>query len=517
MNRRNTQRLALALALPLALPLACKKEPTTPPPDPVKEAAAKEAAAKEQDRSKKSEEAAAKRAMLAALPPLPGVEAPKPVNFPAVDAQKLDNGLEVLVLRDVETPVVSLALVVKAGEIYAPEGQAMLAGLTSQLLAEGTKKHKKAALDALVDATGGSTSVDASSETIVLGADMLASDLELGLRVLAEESQEPLFPEESIQKIKDLLKQSVASEKASPFGLGLRMGRRLIYGEKSPYGRPFASDAEIDALTRDQVVAFHQRLFGPQNAMLVIAGDVDPAKARALAQKHFGKWKAGEAVAVPRGEKPAPLDKPVVHIIDRKASAQATIAVIVPAPGIGEPGWLEGKILQATLGGGLSSRLNQVLREQLGLTYGAAAFHTFGYEGGMFFAGGGTKTKSAGEFTEALVDLLKEPGQKGIPADELGRTKSKLSGEFALEVEGVGVMAQKTIVQRMYGLPADFWERYRVELEGVSGEALTAASAALWNQKPLQIIAIGRASKLKEDLAAFGEIRIYDLDLKRIE
>ena len=161
--------------------------------------------------------------------------------------------------------------------------------------------------------------------------------------------------------------------------------------------------------------------------------------------------------------------------------------------------------------------MNQVLREQLGLTYGAAAFHRFGYEGGMFFAGGGTKTKSAGEFTEALLDLLKEPGTKGVPEDELGRVKSKLSGEFALEVEGVGVMARKTITQRMYGLPADFWERYRVDIEGVSGQALLAASAALWNQRPVQIIAIGRADKLKPDLAPFGEIRVYDQDLKRVE
>ncbi|MBK8264864.1 MAG: insulinase family protein [Nannocystis sp.] len=508
--------LALSLAALLTLPaLACKPKETAPPVDEAAQAAAKDAAAKDDARKAKNDEAAAKRAMLAALPPLPGVEAAKPVKFPDVDQSKLPNGLEVLILRDTETPVVEVNLVVKAGSIYAPADASLLADLTAQLLAEGTKKRSKAALDALIDATGGSASASNDSELATLSASMLSRDLDLALQILAEEATEPLFPEASFQKIKDLLVQGVASEKAAPFGLAMRMGRRLIFGESSPYGRPFASEAEITALTRDQVVAFHQRHYGPQSAILVIAGDVDPAKARALAAKHFGKWKAGEPVAPPRGERPAAPDKTVIHIIDRKASAQATIAVIVPAPGIGEPRWIEGKILQSLLGGGLSGRLNQVLREQLGLTYGVGAFNDYGYEGGMFFAGGSTKTKSAGEFTEALLELLREPGAAGVPEGELGRLKSKISGQFALQVEGVEVMVDKTITQRTYNLPGDFWERYRVAIEAVTADQLKQASAALWSAGPVQIIVVGRADKISKELAELGEVRTYDTDLRR--
>jgi hypothetical protein len=113
--------LALSLAALLTLPaLACKPKETAPPVDEAAQAAAKEAAAKDDARKAKNDEAAAKRAMLAALPPLPGVEAAKPVKFPDVDQSKLPNGLEVLILRDTETPVVDVNLVVKAGSIYAP-------------------------------------------------------------------------------------------------------------------------------------------------------------------------------------------------------------------------------------------------------------------------------------------------------------------------------------------------------------------------------------------------------------
>jgi len=514
-----TRRITVsALALALGFAGACKdKAATTPPVDPVAEQQAKAQADQDAERKKRTDEATRKRAELAALPALPGAEAPKAVKFPTAEAAKLDNGLELIVLEDHEAPLVDISLVIKAGDIYAPPEASMLASLTATLLAEGTTKHKKAELDALVDATGGTLGATTGDELAVINAGMLARDADFALKTIAEQVMEPLFPQESFKKLQDQIIQGIASQKASPFGLALRMGERVVYGEKSAYGRPFASDAEVQAITRDQVIAFHKRYYGPQNAMLVVAGDITMAKAKALAQKHLGKWKAGEPVPAVKAERPPPPDKTVVHIIDRKGSAQATIAVVVPAPKIGEAGWLDGKILQGLLSGGLSGRLNQVLREQLGLTYGVGAFQNYGYDGGMFFAGGGTKNSSAAEFAEALLELLTEPGKQGIDAPDVKRVQSKLSGQFALEVEGVGVMANKTVTQRLYNLPADFWERYRVDIEAGTPEQLKASATALWNRGAVHVIAIGRADKLGEALGRFGEIRVYDTSLKRLK
>ena len=112
------------------------------------------------------------------------------------------------------------------------------------------------------------------------------------------------------------------SEKSNPQALIGVLASRVIYGESSAYGRNFPTDAEIEAVTRDQLVAFHAKHYVPNNAMLVVAGDVDPAKVEKLANKRFGKWKKGEDVAVPKvATPPAPPTKPIVHIVDRKASA----------------------------------------------------------------------------------------------------------------------------------------------------------------------------------------------------
>ena len=501
---------ALALGLSVSLVGACAntKQDTAPPvvEDPMTE--------KEKARKAKAEEAARKRAELAALPALPGVKAPAPVKFPKPVITTLENGLEIIVLEDHEVPSVNLALHVKAGEIYSSAAQPTIAKFTAYLLGEGTKKYKKAKLDSLIDATGGSMGSGAGDERATLSASLLSDDVDLGLKLIAEQAQRPTFPEESFDKVKDMMIQEVASQKSQPFGLALQFGRRIIYGQDSAYGRPFPTDEQIKGTTREQVLAFHETHYVPNNAMIVLAGDITPEQAQKLVKKHFGKWARGADIPVPRAEPPKRPEKTIVHLIDRPASAQATIMVAVPAPGIGEQGWLEAKALQSVFGGGLSARLNQVLREQLGLTYGAAAFHTFGFDGGVFFAGGGTKTKSAGEFAEALLDVLQQPGNEGMEDKELARVLSKISGKFALEVEGVGTVAGKTVTQRMFGLPDGFWERYRTDIEALKPDQVQASTKQLFLDQPVQIVAIGKAKKIKEQLSQFGEVLVYDTELQ---
>jgi zinc protease len=517
MNFTKTSTITAALLLTAAL--ACEKGPSKPPePTPGPASAGPTPAQQAEARDQKAQEAAAKRAQLAALPPLPGIEAARAVKFPAPQIQTLANGLELVVLEDHEVPKLRVSAIVKAGNIYAPADQPSLAEFTLDLLAEGTTRRDKAAYDAQVDATGGSVVSTIDAEVAGVTADVLARDSAFAFTAVAEQITAPALPEASLKKIKDQLLQGVDVQKASPFGLSARMASRAIYGEESPYGRPFPTTAQIEGMTREQAAAFHAKHYLPGNTMLVVAGDITPAQARKLADKAFGGWKNGAAVPVPRvAKRVAAATGPVVYIVDRKASAQASVLALVPAPGIGEPGWLQIRVLEQLLGGGLSGRLNMVLREQLGLTYGAGAFHNFGYDGGAFYAGGSTKTKSAAEFTEALLDLLRQPGGEAVEAVELRRLLSKISGQFALEVEGIDTVSMKTVQQRLFGLPPDFWERYRSDVESITADALKATTRTLLVDQAVQIVVVGRADKLKKELARFGEVRVYDTDLKRVE
>ena len=496
--------------------LACEPANTaTRPPGGAGEA--KPAADAEAAKDAEAEQAAAaKRAQLAALPALPGIEAPRAVKFPAAQVQTLANGLELIVLEDHEVPRVRVMAIARAGEIYAPADQPSLAQLTSMLLAEGTTKRDKIKLDTQVDATGGSLDPFFDDELSGVIADVLARDAAFAFTAAAEVMLSPALPDAPLGKLKNLILQGIESEKASPFGLGARMASRIVYGEESAYGRPFPSKQQVEAMTREQVAAFHARHFVASNAMLVVAGDITPAQARKLADKTFGTWQKGEAVAIPKAPKrKAGEAAKTIHIIDRKASAQASVLAVMPAAGIGEPGWLQLRVLEQALGGGLSGRLNMVLREQLGLTYGASASHKFGYDGGAFYAGGSTKTSSAPEFLDVLMRLLAEPGKDGVDAAELRRLLTKMSGQFALEAEGLDAVAMKTIQQRVFGLAPDFWERYRGDIEAITAEDLKSVSKALVSNGQ-HVVIIGRADKLSKALAGRGwAIEVYDTDLKK--
>jgi zinc protease len=498
-------------------PVTCGPRGTPASPvDQMAETETAELSEKELERRKKAKEAAEKQAMLEALPALPGVEKPRPVVFPEPVITSLENGLELIVLEDHEVPLVEASIHVKAGDIYAPADAATVAGMTASLLTEGTKKRSKAEIDGKIDATGGSMGSGAGDELASISASVLSRDLDLALSLMAEQVMIPAFVEDSLKKIKDQSVQGVRAAKSNPQALAQTLAGRIVYGESSPYGRLFPSEEKIESTTRAQIIAFHERHYVANNAILIVAGDITPKRAERLAKKHFGKWKRGDDIPIPRGEPAKKPDKVVIHIVDRKASAQAQVAVVAAAPKIGDKHWLEAKLLQTVLSGGtMSTRLNMVLREQLGLTYGAYAMTDYGHDGGSFFATGSTKTKAAVEFADALVPLVYDLAAEPLPEKQLTRIKNMVSGGFALEVEGVGVVASKTLVQRMYDLPANFWRRYRADVESITPEQLRASAATWLDRDTLQIVVVGRRKKLEKLFRDAGEIRVYNTDLER--
>ncbi len=501
------------MALSLTL-LACKKsEPDTTPPDDTKVEPQPTEDSEAAEQAAKAKEAAAKRAKLEQLPPLPGIEAPAPVELPKPIITALDNGLELIVLEDHESPLVSVSLEVRAGEIYAPSERPTVAEMTAALLTEGTTKRDKATIDEKVDMTGGSMGSSSGDELASIDGTFLSKDLPLALELIAEQATTPAFPEDSITKLKEQTIQAVRAAKGNPQALAGVLAARIAYGADSAYGRVFPTDAEIQALTRDDVVAFHKRHYVPNNAMLVIAGDVDPKQAEKLAKKLFGKWAKSADVPVPKATA-QPVTKPTVHIIDRKASAQANIYVVTTAPKIGEQGWLEGEVLDSVLSGGtMSTRLNFVLREQLGLTYGAYSSFEYGFDGGMFMAGGSTKNKTAREFSDALIELIYGLADAPVAANELDRTKAFVSGRFALVAEGVDSAANLTVTARLYGLPDDFWSKYRTDVAAMTQDRLHETAKQIFDRGELQIVAVGKAKELEEQLGGLGQVIVYDTDL----
>lgn len=517
MRKKTIIGLASLLSVSFAATACDKQDGDTTPPDQAHTQASDPGVSDEDaERAARLAEMRKKQEMLDALPELPGVTKSAALDFPEPVSFTLPNGLEVLVLEDHEVAMAEVRLIVRAGDIYSPK-EKPTASLVASMLTEGTKKQSKKKLDGRVDDTGGSISAGSGDETASITANVPSSKVGFALRTLSEQAQMPAFEPDSLDKLKAQTKQGIQFAKGQPQALLQVMAARVIYGQDSPYGRNFPTNEEVDSVTIEDLEAFHATHYVPNNAILVVAGDVKADAIKKQAGSAFKGWKQGKDVPVPHAQDRPRLDKPMVHIIDRKASAQATVGVFVPAPVIGEEGWLETQLLEDTLSGGLSSPLNMVLREQLGLTYGAYAFHSWGFDGGVFGGGGGTKNKTVDQFAEALIDVVFGFADREVEAQRLGQVKRKVSGGFALEVEGVYAVASRTVMAKRYGLPADFWEKYRVNVESVTPEGLRAQAAKVLDRNQIQIVAVGRRSKLERQLEGMGEIRVYNQDLELIE
>jgi zinc protease len=468
MPRIVTSPRVLAFVVAIA---ACERGGSKPPePGPEPALVGETPAQKAEARDQKAQEAAAKRAQLAALPPLPGVTPPRPVKFPEPQVQTLANGLELVVLEDHEVPRVRVSVIVKAGEIYAPVDSPSLAEFTVMLLAEGTTKRDKATFDAQVDATGGDVGSAVDDEAANITADVLARDAAFAFTAVAEQVMTPGDAREPRQKIKDQLLQGVDVEKSSPFGLSARMAARAIYGEESPYGRPFPTTAQIEGMTREQALAFHAKHYLPGNAMLVVAGT---SSRRRRASSRTGRSPGGRASrgAGAAAKRPAPVAGSVVYIVDRKASAQASVLALVPAPGIGEPGWLQIRVLEQALGGGLSGRLNHGAARAAGADLRRGRVPQLRLRRRGLLRRRQHQDQERGRVHRGAARPAAEPGKEAVDAVELRRLLSKISGQFALEVEGIDTVAMKTVQQRLFGLAPDFWEKYRSEVESISAES----------------------------------------------
>ncbi|HSC64551.1 MAG TPA: pitrilysin family protein [Caldimonas sp.] len=372
-------------------------------------------------------------------PPPPA--APRPLMIAAPSETKLANGLRVIVARREGVPLVSAELVALAGAEADPPKLAGLASLSASLMTQGTKRHSAPELAAAAEALGGSLDSGASWNQSLVSMTVTTPKLDAALALVAEVAREPVFAPEEIERIRTQTLDALKVAYASPGTLAGLVAERLVYGAGA-YGHPASGTPEsLPRIARDDLVAAHRRAFRPDNAVLILAGDITADAGVALARRHFGTWAApAEPSRGPPAAAPAP-GGPATAIVDMAKSGQAGVVVAVALPERSGSDRATGAVMNSVLGGGYSSRLNQEVRVKRGLSYGAGSTLDGRREAAIFRVGVQTKNESTAEvlaLVQAEIDrLMNEP----IPADELAARKLTLIGAFSRSVETTGGLA----------------------------------------------------------------------------
>jgi len=435
-------------------------------------------------------------------PPPPA--APRPLAIAAPSESKLANGLRVIVARREGIPLVSADLVALAGAESDPPRLSGLASLSASLMTQGTKRHSAPELAAAAEALGGSLDSGAGWNQSIVSMTVTTPKLDAALALVAEVAREPVFAPDEIERVRTQTLDALKVSYASPGTLAGLVAQRLAYGA-SGYGHPASGTPEsLPRIARDDLVAAHRRVFRPDNAVLILAGDITPDAALALAKRHFGSWAApAEPAPAPPPAAPA-RSGPAVAIVDMAQSGQAGVVLALALPERSGSERAIGAVLNAVLGGGYSSRLNQEVRIKRGLSYGAGSSLDARREAALFRVAVQTKNESAAEvvgLVQAEIDrLMKEP----IPAEELAARKLTLIGGFSRSVEttaGLAAAIRALVVANRS--PAELRERIG-ELEAVSAADIQRYAAAH----------LGSANRR---VAVAGEARAFSVALKASE
>ncbi|HJQ20617.1 MAG TPA: pitrilysin family protein [Gemmatimonadaceae bacterium] len=440
---------------------------------------------------------------------------PKPTaRVPSWTKSTLSNGAQLIVSEKHELPLVSVTVNFIGGRTqFEDPAKLGTAQLTAQMLSEGTTTRTG---DELADAqqllgTQIGTSIGAESGSI--GFTALSSKLAPALDLLADMMLNPTFPADALERRRGQTLVALTQAKDQPNAIASNVFSRVVYGDQHPYGRVMTEET-VKAITRDDIVNFHRAYFQPARAIITIVGDVDPAAARAAVEKAFAKWPAGGSAATFDYPAPPAPKNTTIFLIDKPNAAQSTFALGIPGPARNTPDYYAIQVMNTILGTLFQSRLNHLIREVRGFSYGVGSGFSFGRGPGPFRAGGDIVTAKT---DSALVDFIGElrgvQGGKPFTEDEIQQGKESLIQGLVRRFESVGATGGSISGVYVQDLPENYFQTYAANVNAVTADDLVRVAKKYIDLDHLNIVIVGDRATIEEPLRKTNIAPIVVLDV----
>ena len=443
--------------------------------------------------------------------PLPARE----VKFPEYAVKTLPNGLQVIAVSHHEQPAVSLRLIVRAGAAQDPANRPGTAALAATLLDQGTTGKSAEQIAHAIDSIGGAMGVGALSDLTFINAAVMKSSLEVGMRLVSEVARQPAFAPEEVERQRQQVLSALKVNYDDPDYLASTVFDRLAYGFH-PYGKPdTGTPASLLALTRDDLVNFHKRYFGANNAILAIVGDVTHEQAFAAAEKIFGDWGKVAPNATTAAEVPPPTRR--VIVVDRPGAVQTEIRVghaLLPRR---HKDYLALDIALKILGGEGGNRLHRVLRSERGLTYGASADMHALRDAGDFSVNTDTRSETTGETMRLIIDEIWRLQRERVHPRELGDAQAYLTGSFPLTIETPSAIALQVLNAVFYGLDLDELQNYRERINAITPDDIQRVAKQYLHPDRLSIVLVGDATIFAKQLVGVGIEQVERIPLAELD
>ncbi|MBE0592031.1 MAG: insulinase family protein [Gemmatimonadales bacterium] len=448
---------------------------------------------------------------------VPEAGPPPTASFPAIQRATLSNGLEIVLAERHTIPVVQLELMIDAGYAADQFGTPGTASLAMNLMDEGTQRRTSLQISEELALLGASLGTGADLDAATVSLSALKENLDASLDIYADVVLHPAFPENEFQRLKRERLARIQQEKAQPIGIALRVFSTLLYGQGHAYGNPMTGSgttASVESMTRDQLAQFHTTWFKPNNAKLIVVGDITMDEIRPKIERLFRDWRRGDVPQKNLATVPQ-KDGSAIYIFDRPGALQSMIIAGHVAPPRNNPDEIAIEAMNAILGGEFTARINMNLREDKHWSYGAQSLFWPTKGQRPFFVYAPVQSdKTAEAVSEIRGELAAIESDRPATADELVRAKASETLTLPGQWETAGAILGSLSEIAQYGLPDDYFATYPGKVRALTLAEITNAAKSVLHPDKVVWIVVGDRAKIEQGLRdlGFGPVREIDAD-----
>ncbi|KUO66857.1 MAG: peptidase M16 [Lutibacter sp. BRH_c52] len=446
---------------------------------------------------------------------IPLVGTPKSANFPVLERAKLSNGLNIILAKREGIPTIVMNLMVNAGYKSDHISSPGTASLAMNLLDEGTKELNSLQINEKLQLLGASLSSYSDQDISNVYMNTLKPSFDASLALFSDVILNPAIPQKEFERLRTEQINNIRNEKSQPITMALRVMNKYLYGEGHPYSNPYTGtgyETTVEKLTRDDIVKFYDTWMKPNNATLIVTGDVDMKELKSKLEKSLGKWKEGNVPTIVFN-KPEVSTKNTLYLMDRPESQQSVIIAGHLTEKYGAFSEIALEQMVSILGGDFTSRINMNLREDKHWAYGAAGFVMDAQQERPLLLYAPVQTDKT---AESVKELRKEISEfvttRPATQKELDKVKInqvlKLPGQW--ETNGAVNSSLYNLVK--YNLPDDYYQKYDANVRSLSLTELQSVSKKAVKPNAVNWFMVGDKEKISSKLNELGFDNIIEID-----
>lgn len=415
---------------------------------------------------------------------------------------QLSNGLKVLLIEDRALPFVSGRVYLRAGAIYEPDDKVGLSGIFSSVLRTGGAGERTPdQVDETLETLAASVSVSIDNLFTSVAFNTLTENLDQVLQIWADVLVRPRFAQERLDLEKGRALEAIRRRNDQPTQIAVREFVRRI-NEGHPAGR-ISSAASIQSITRDDLVAFHQRFFKPNVAVLAITGDFNTQEMVARLERVLQGWQQGP-VSLPTFAPPSP--KPGIYFLQKETN-QSVIYMGNPTVTAFAPGYSELDLASRVLGDGFNSRLFVEVRTRRGLAYatGGAQSQGFGWPG-FFYGASISRVEKTAEVIELMLAQFRDLRERPVSQEELELFRNNILNAEVFRFTSKQAVAERIARTQMLGLPPDYYEQYIRQIQAATPTDLQRVVQQYVRPEQFVIVVVGDKRQFDKPLQSLGNV-----------